>query len=193
MPQRDATPEVLTEIAKSQIRQFHLFKGEFDDGTLYLADSSRPITFEGQPYISLGHFITFDTIEEEADLQTTGVNVTLSGVPAEMVALVINQDLVDKRLSIYRGFIDENGSIVTDPLLIFRGRTDGGTFNESIDSEDGEPDGKAVISITAVNHWVDFEKTNGRRTNHKEQLNLFPGDEFFSFVADLVDKVITWK
>lgn len=193
MPSRNATTDVLNEIAKPRLKMFHLFKGAFDSGTLFLTDSVRNIVFQGNTYIGLGYFISFDTIEEEADLQTTGVNVTLSGVPSEMVSLVINQDLVDKTLTIHRGFLDDSGNVIPDPLLIFDGQTDGGTFNEAIDSDDGEPDGKAVITLTAVNHWVDFDKINGRRTNHKEQLNLFPDDQIFSGVADLVDKVITWK
>lgn len=187
MPQRDATNDFITEIEKSQTSAFHLFKGEFDDGDLLLTDAIRPITFNSETYTGLGHFISYDSIEETAALQTTGVTISLSGVPQEMVDLVIDQDLVDKRVSIYRGYFDSSGSVIVDPILIFRGRSDGGSFVENID------DGTAIISLAVASHWVDYDKTNGRRSNHKEQLSLFPDDDFFSFVPTLVDKVITWK
>lgn len=187
MSDRNAEAAFLTEIQKSNTRPFHLFEGDFDGGTVRFTDNTYDIDWGGNLWISAGHLIAFDAIEESADLQATGCNITLSGMNDEVIALTIDEDLADKVIKIWRGFFDADNVIIQDPLMIFKGRSDGATFSEDPD------EGSAMVSLAAISHFVDYEKVAGRRTNDKEQQKYFPGDYFAEFVASLTNKVIQWE
>lgn len=183
---RALATDTALEIQKSMLRPFHLFQGDFNDGTVRFTDNTYDLELMGATWLSVGHLIAFDTVEESGDLQATGCTINLSGMNEEVIALVVDQDLADKPITIYRGFFDPNNAIIT-PVQIFRGRSDGGTFSENTD------DGTSVVSLRGINQFVDYEKVNGRRTNDKEQQFHYPGDRFCKFIAELTNKVIEWE
>jgi hypothetical protein len=88
-------------------------------------------------------------------------------------------------LRIWKGFLDANLAVVVDPILIFEGRMDSPVIDENPDN------GSCIVSVSATNAWVDFERKSGRHTNHEEQQIFFPGDRGFEFVSELT-KEITW-
>jgi len=187
MSDRGASASVLAEIQKSQIRPFHLFEGVFDGGTVRFCDNTYNITWDSYEWVAAGHLISYDAIEESSDIQATGCSVTLSGMNGEVTAIAIDEDLADKVVKIYRGFFDSSNAIISDPLLIFKGRSEGATFSEDPDN------GTSVVNLEVISHFVDYDKVAGRRTNNKEQQRYFPADKFCEFIPNLVNAVIQWE
>lgn len=184
MSGRGASAGVLTELAKRANEPVHLFELYLDDQTVRITDAARQIAWGGNDYIAAGHLIGFDGLEESAELQVTSVKVQLSGVVQDTIALLLTHAYIDRRLAIYTAFVSGAG-VVIDPVPIFDGRCD----SPSID-EDPE-NGKCLVTLTAAQHWVDFERRPGRHTNHEEQQLWFPGDRFFEFVSGL-NREIKW-
>ena len=182
---RGASAAFLAELAKSKNQPFHLVELQLDSGTIYGTDASRSIVFDGNTYPALCHFLEFSGIRETAELQVSQCSLALSGVDQTLIAAVLGEDYIDRRLVIYKGFLSEDSaSVVVDPILIFDGRCD-----EPIITENPE-DGTCTVSIDAASHWVDFERRPGRHTNHEEQQIYFAGDTFFSRVSELGKPVI---
>ena len=91
MSGRGASAAVLTEIAKSANKPFHLCSMAllpFGGGALvyvYMTDAHRAVSFGGNSYLALGHFLTFSGLEEAAELKTTQASVSLAGVDQTLI------------------------------------------------------------------------------------------------------------
>ena len=182
---RGITSRTIVEVGKSQNQPFHLVDIVFDATPQYVTDAWKNIIWNGHTYTVLGHFIAFSDIEESAELQVASLTAQLSGVDQSVISAVLAEDYIDRPLRIYKGFLDANMAVIADPILIFEGRMDSPVIEENPD------DGSCVVSVSATNAWVDFERLSGRHTNHEEQQIFFPGDKGFEFVSEITQE-ITW-
>lgn len=185
MSNRNATEAVITEVAKRANQPFHLIQFVFDNETIYITDAYTTITWNGDDYVGVGHFLSFSDIEETATLQVSAITITLSGVDQTWISLFLNYDYIDRTVIIYKAFFDSAMDVISDPVLTFQGQMDEPAIAEDPDS------GKSEVSIKATNHWADFERIPGRHTNHTEQQIHYPGDMGFEFASEIV-KDITW-
>lgn len=184
MANRGATAAVRSEWGNAQTAPVHLFEAYFDDTVVRVTDAPFQITWAGNDYLANGHFLEFSGLEENAGLQETRVNVTLSGVDQFWVREVLALDYLDRRLVIYKGFLNASQALILNPVPIFDGRMDKPGIQEDPDS------GKCAVAIEAGWHWTDFGRRPGRHTNDNEQQQLFSGDAFFEFVSEINRQVI---
>lgn len=182
---RGSTAAFQAEIVKGQNRPVHLVSIHLDNETSYMTDAYKTITYGGNDYAGVGHFLGFSDIEESAEISVTSVTVNLSGIDQSWVSNFLNQDYIDREIKVSLAFIDDAQALVVDPVLIFDGR-----MNSPVISENPES-GESTISITATNSWVDFERTTGRYTNHEAQQIHFSGDKGFEFASKITED-ITW-
>ena len=188
MAQRGASAAYLTEINRSTNRPFHLYKGEFSSGTLYMTDANRSIVWGGQTWLGVGKFLAYDSIEEATDLIVSEINLTLTGVSTDIIAIVMTENLIERPVTIYRGFLDlTTYAVVVDPIIIFKGRTDGGSVGEDPDN------GTAIVELPCSSKLIDFDRVKGRRTNTTSQRQYYPFDKGFNFVPGLSEKIVVWK
>lgn len=182
---RGASSDVIAEMALDANRPVHLFELYLSGATTYATDAYRTIVWNGNTYPALGHFLDFDGVEEVSDLTITQCRVQLSGVDQTMISTVLSHEYIDRRLVIRKGFLSGAEAVLIDPLPIFDGRVDSPEIAEDPAS------GSCTVSISASSHWIDFERTPGRHTNHEEQQIWFPGDLGFEYVSQL-NKQIKW-
>jgi len=186
MSGRGASAAVISEVALSANRPFHLFEIYLDGITARSTDAYRDITWGGNNYSALGHFLEYSNIEETTDLQVNSVKLTQSGVDQSYISLFLGYNYIDRRMVIRKAFLDTNLAVIVDPLPIFDGRCDAPEINENPD------DGTCTVTFSAASHWVDFERRPGRHTNHEEQQIWFPGDLGFEYVAQVSSKELKW-
>ena len=111
------------------------------------------------------------------------MNITLSGVDQTYIALFLNSNYIDTKVSIYRAVMNDAAAVIGSPILIFNGVMTG------YEIEDSQSD--STIKIAIASHWKDFEKENGRKTNDNSQKIYFPNDEGFEFAAKTI-KELKW-
>jgi hypothetical protein len=185
---RGATPAVIAEIEKSKNQPFHLVEVEFSTTTYYLTDAWRDIIWDNgtgaHTYTALGHFLGFSDIEESSTVQVANLTAQLSGIDQTLLYSVLAEYYIDRPLRIYKGFLDDNSAVIVSPILIFEGRMDSPVIQENPD------DGSCVLSVSATNAWVDFERLSGRHTNHEEQQIFYPGDRGFEFVSEITREIL---
>ncbi|MBS1188905.1 MAG: hypothetical protein H6R10_697 [Rhodocyclaceae bacterium] len=186
MSGRGASQAVQAEAAKPSSQPVHLFELYLDGAATYATDAYREIVWNGNTYPAVGHFIGFDQIEETADLKVSQTAVVLSGVDQSEIAGVLTHNYIDRRLVIRKAFLSTlDDTVIIDPISILDGRCDAPVIEEDPDS------GTCTVSVPVSSHWIDFERTPGRHTNHDEQQIWFPGDLGFEFVSRL-NKDIKW-
>lgn len=182
---RSASAAFLTELLKSKSEPCWLVEAHFDDGVIRMTDAWKSITWGGNSYVAQGHFLGFSGLSESFDMRIPSVSVTISAVDQSWIQRALTKQYIDRRLVIYKAFIDYVNGVVTDPVLMFDGRMDGMPIS---DDPDG---GSCIITVSATNQWSDFERRPGRHTNDQEQQSFFPGDKFFEFASE-VNKQIRW-
>ena len=105
---RSASSSFLAELAKSANQPFHLIEIQFDSATSYATDAARDIVYNGNTYLALSHFLEFSAVEETSELKVSQCTVSLSGVDQTMIAVVLDEPCIDRRLLIYKGFLAES-------------------------------------------------------------------------------------
>lgn len=135
-------------------------------------------------YLAQGAFLNFGNIVESSDLRVGQLDMTFTAVDTTTIALLINNEYVDKRVVIYRAILDDEYTFGNDDVFtVFDGRILGYSIRET--------ETTATVVITASSQFADFERTNGRRTNPASQNIHFPNDRGMDFSAQIV-KDIKW-
>ena len=159
---------------------------------LYFTSSNIDIDFDSNTapdsgvntYLAQGQFLYFGNIVESSDLRVGQVDLTFTAVDTTTVALLLNNNYMNKRVVIYRAILDEDYSFTSDDVFtVFDGRI----MNYNI----RETDLTATVTMTVASLFADFERKNGRRTNNASQQRVFSSDLGMNFSAEIV-KDIKW-
>lgn len=188
MSGRGASVAVLAEIGKAANQPFHLFEIHFDvadGGTIRFTDSPRAVSWGGNTYVAQGHFLSYSGVTESTETRVHTAQLQLSGVDQTMVAAILGKQYIDRRLLIYKAFLDASDVVLVDPFAIFDGRCDQPSMDEDPDS------GKCVVTLGAADAWADFTRTIGRHTNPADQNIFFPADRGFDLVAALAGQQVS--
>lgn len=165
------------EVEKNQIKTFHLMELHFNDSSqtylnenLYFTDGFRPITYDSATHLessaptyqAVGKLLTFGSVIESTAIKVNAISVSLSGVDVSDISDVVHSNVINKRVVIYRTFLDSNNAFQTDrTYLLFDGNIKNFTANEGPE--------QSTINFSVATHWANFEAQNGRITNSSTQ------------------------
>ena len=171
-----------TEAAKASLFIITMAKLEFDSGTVYVHDGVGSVTFDGNTYLGVGKYGSFDIIDENIDTVARGIKVTLSGVDTSLIPIVMDEVYQGRPATFYVGFLDQNLNFVADPEEIWSGRMD--TMSISMDQN------SAVISLSCE-YRLRKEPVLARFTDEDQRL-AFAGDTFFNLTQFIPRYKATW-
>ncbi len=181
---RDLTTSVNTILESNSLKPFFALDLEFDGGNFVAWTGYGNITFGGTTYFGSGDFLNVSQISETADIQANGINITLSGIPSDLISSALNETYQGRPAKLYLGLLDDNNAVVSDPYLMFSGRMDTMGIEDSGDT--------ANIGLTAESRLIDLERSRERRYTSEDQKIDYPTDKGLEFIADLQDKEIIW-
>ncbi len=174
--QRGMNAATLAEIQKEKCRTFILIRFGFS-APEYITDAHKNVDYGGSTYLAGGNLISIDSIKESNELAINSVSIEVSGFNLANVAIALNEeDYTNGQVDIYRGFFDASYNLIADPVSIFpRGKIIKFDFTEDFSGN------SASLKWTVANHWADWDKISGRRTNHADQQLYYPGDLGFEY------------
>ena len=181
---RSLTTAVKNEQATNDIRPVHLITIGF--GTpVNITDCSFPLTSSisgsSVTYSASDFILGISNHTEETDITKSSVSISLSGADQTFISTVLNENVVNDSVDIYRGFLNDSNALIADPFLLYRGK---------IDSFDiAETDTDSQVNLSIVSNWADFEKKNGRKTNNTSQQRFFSGDVGMDFSSQTVQDI----
>lgn len=177
---------ILAEIAKRRIATAHLIKIDWGiAGPAFYTDSRRDITFDGDVYQASGDFLDFSAPPESMDITSTSITINISGAAQINLQVMLTEKVANTPVTLSRVLLDDSLQVIDDPFVLFFGFMDNFEFNEDPESGDSE------VTWNVSSHWIDFERTRGRRTNDTDQQKHFPGDKGFEF-APIIKENIKW-
>lgn len=180
---RTLTTPVANALQAGNVPYLMLISLDFASGTLRLSSAAYDFQWNGYTWTGAGNLASIQVIEEGAELQMYGVQMTLSGIPATLVSNALNQTYRGRSALIYLAPLDSSYNVLADPVVAFSGRMD------TMQIEIGKT---ATIAMTAESRLTDWERARVRRYNSEDQQQVYPGDLGFQFVPQMVEKQITW-
>jgi len=178
---RSLTTAVKNELATNDIRPVHLITINFSTPvnitdcsfSLTSSVSGSSITYSASDFI-----LGVSEHSEQTDLTKASIDLILSGADQTFISTVLNENVTNDSVSIFRGFLDSNNSLIADPFLLYKGNIENFTIEES------EKD--SLVNLSIVSHWADFDKKNGRKTNNTSQQRFFSTDVGMDFSSQTV-------
>ena len=178
---RTLTTALKNELLTNEIRPVHLLSIGFatpvniTDNSFSLTSSvsGSSTTYTASPFL-----VATPTFTEETDLTKTSLNITLSGADTTFISTVLNENIVNDSVDIFRGLLDSNNALIADPILLYSGNIDTFQINES--------ETESNVTLTVVSHWADFDKKSGRQTNNNSQQRFFNTDVGMDFSSQTV-------
>lgn len=180
---RDMTTAAANAAEAERIIPIVMVDFDFESGHTRVHSGVSPFVFEGNTYTGLGELGKISTFDENADLQSTGIQLTLSGVDPAKLAIALDTHYQGRTVIVYIGFLSTDHQLIEDPVVLWRGRMDYMTINIGVE---------AVINITAQNPLADWDRPRERRYNSADQQARYPGDLGFEFVEQSVNEEVLW-
>lgn len=181
---RSLTTAIKNELATNDIRPVHLITigfstpVNFTDCSFSLTSSvsGSSVTYSASDFI-----MDISDFSEQTELSKSSLNLSLSGADQTFISTVLNENITNDTVDIYRGFLDSSNALISDPFLFYKGQIDGFTI--------GETDTASTVTLSIVSHWADFEKRNGRKTNNTSQQRFFANDKGMDFSSQTVQDI----
>ena len=177
---RSLTTAIKNELATNKLNPVTLIYLGVGSGTRY-TDHYKDITFDSNTYLASSLFLGSSEVSEESNVAVDSITISFTGADQTIIALLLNNQYMDKEVEIYKGFLDNNQSIIADPFLLFKGAIESFSLEENEDSSN--------VSISVASHWADFEKLKGRKTNTSSQELYFEDDVGFDFASQSVQDI----
>ena len=111
------------------------------------------------------------------------MSLSLSGVDQTYISIALSENIINDDVYIYRGYLDSNNALISDPFLLFYGTIDEYKIIDTTTTSN--------IVLTVTSHWGNFSKTSGRTTTDNSQQRFFSSDKGMEFAA-LTVRDIKW-
>ena len=170
---------IITALGQPAVYPFYAVEMLFDSGAVRLWTGYANRTIDGQTYIGAGTLLSISGLEEVNDLSAKSATIALDGISSSVVSLSLAEPYQRRSCRILWGVTD-----VSDFVEVFAG------YMNTMQIEDsGET---SNITLTVESKLIELNRPRARRYTHESQQSRYPGDTFFSFVADIQDKDIPW-
>lgn len=141
--------------------------------TAYLTDYSSDLEFNGDLYTNIGKLLSVSGSTSELKASPSELSISLSGIPTNSIADILNHEIKGSEVYIYRIFLDpvthaiidlDPGPGVGNVLLKFRGIVTNYDISDSVDIEALTATSTITLTCNSVVEILS-SKVNGRRTN----------------------------
>jgi hypothetical protein len=191
------------------IYPFFAVEMNFDsDNVLRLWTGVGTLTFEGVSWTGAGTLLGISSVEETKEIAAKGANISITGLPSEVLALALSTPYQGRTCKIYFGMFAK-GSLQkesTNFILLEDGsrieledRSTGLTeiFTGYMDQMNiSEDAGTGTIQVSVENKLIDLERARvARYTAEYQRSRDIVGastDAGFDFVADMQDQKLAW-
>lgn len=163
---------------------FFAVKAEFDSGDVRVWSGDGDLSVGGENYLGVGTLLQISGAEDNLELTSTGVSVSLAGMDANVLNLALTENYQNRLITIFLGFLSGGTDVSVGTMTIFKGRMQSMTIND-------DPNG-SLIQIDAENRLIDLRRPSNLRYTKESQKYIDSSDSCFNRVQDLADKEIIW-
>jgi hypothetical protein len=183
MANRPITTPTANALAATQVRAVVFVEMDFASGYLRMNNSAQNMDWNSLTWLGIGRVGSIDPVGEGVTLEVRGLRFSISGIDPAHVSLALNEQYQGRACSMWFAPLNEDYSVIADPVLVFSGRMD------LMDIDMGTT---ATITVSAESRLADWDRPRVRRYNAADQAITDPADKGFEFVPQMVEKNIRW-
>lgn len=188
-------------LAGGRVDAVNLFRFDFNSATMRLWMGGFGLrTNDGATWDNIGSFGDAEGIEQAVNGEAPQATFTLSGLDVTLVRTARDEWREEAKNRLARAYIQffgtddpddpENQRALDLPYPIWAGRMMTPTFDVGA-GQDGEP-GNSSIKVSAESIFAKRSRPRAALYTDSDQKQRFADDDGFEFVADVVNKVVTW-
>ena len=178
---RGLSSAVKTKLASGKFTMAHLVKLELNTTYKY-TDYAVNIVDGSDTYVPNGFLHGIGAIAETATINIGSIDIAVSSATQTILSDVLTNGHLNRNVTIKRTILDTDDSVVTSGTFqIYAGYIEGMSITDR--------QGDAIINFAVANHWADFQRIEGRRTNDSSQQHFFDGDKAFEFTSQAGKKL----
>ncbi len=213
---RAIDPNTKAAAAAPLIHPVLFVKLEFDGGDVNMHTELGDIIFGGDTYTGIGKLGGISGMEENSDLSRTPISLSLSGIPNDLVSILLGEQYQGRTATIFLGYLDLTGAFNISTITTEDGATsytaeDGSTlytiesgaanvmvadpviiYKGNIDTADFAIDKSFAVTISVESRFAAWDKPLTRRYNNSDQQSRHPGDKGLQFVEQAASKTLWW-
>lgn len=181
---RDLNSYVESAIGSKTLEPVMLLELNFSSGPVYLWTGYGDLVYDGKTYIGGGELLGVGNISETNDTTAQGISVSLSGVPLDMISLVLTESdtFQGREANILLGVM-QDGALL-GATQIFSGAMDTMTI-----AENGET---STIAVSIENELLRLLIPPNQQYTDADQKLDYPEDDFFQYVNGIQQADILW-
>lgn len=181
---RTITAGMVTELTAGSLRPITLVKFEFDSGDVNFWDGVGDLSWSGDTYVGSGNLLAISPVIESERIVANGVEFSLSGYPASLISVALDEDYQGRAVSMWRGAFDASKGIIADPILLFGGIMDVMKIDEAGDT--------AIVSVLAESQLRSLTRPSARKWTDMDQKVNYPDDDGFREIPQVQDDSVEW-
>tara|TARA_B100000900_G_scaffold410036_1_gene426998 strand:- start:5253 stop:5819 length:567 start_codon:yes stop_codon:yes gene_type:complete len=184
---RTIASAILSKFNDSEVSPFYAIELFFDTTTIRVWTGYGDITvssLSSQTYSGVGEILEISNIEESQDISAKGINITLSGIPSNLIAHALNTAYQGRLCNVHFGFIDWSSPANQTGMLVFTGYMDTMLIDEGPET--------STIVTSVESRLIDLERPRNRRYTTQNQKQRHSGDLAFDFVESLQNQRLQW-
>lgn len=179
------TPQALLNLLDDpEVKPFYAVEMNFTSAPVRFWTGYGDRTINGDTYLGTGNLLSITGLDEVNDLSAKSITLQLSGVPASLVSLALQEPYQNRECKVYFGATDITNPQTFNEIEVFSGLMNVMTIEDS-----GET---SVISLTVDSKLIRLEKSSNWRYTEGSQKARYSSDTFFNYVSDLQDKTLVW-
>jgi hypothetical protein len=144
-------------------------------------DHYKDITYDSNTYSASSLFTRLSSVTESSEIEVSNITLSFSGADQTIISLFLSNNYMEKEAEVYKGFLNSSEAVIADPFLLFKGRIESFSIDETINNSNA--------NIVVASHWSDFSKIEGRKTNTGSQQLHFSTDKGFEFASQTVQDI----
>lgn len=182
---RNLHSDLNTAVQQDEVHPAILAKVNTTGGDVRVWTGIGDLTYNAETYTGTGTFLGVSPNSERTDLSASGVTLSLSGIPSDLVSAALGQVQQGRSCQVWMALLNTStGALINNPYELFAGFSDVTVLSEGAET--------STISIQSENRLVDLERARIRRYTNEDQKSEHSGDKGFEFVPSLQDKVIVF-
>ena len=131
---RSLTTAVKNELATNDIRPVHLITIGFST-PVNITDCSFSLTSSvsgaSVTYTASDFIMGISEHSEQTDISKSTLKLTLSGADLTFISTVLNENVTNDTVDIYRGLLADDNTLIADPLLLYKGNIENYNISET--------------------------------------------------------------
>lgn len=177
---RTLTTAVKNELATDSLQPINLVYINIGTGYRF-TDHYKDVTYDSNTYLASSLFTRLSSVTESSEIEVSNITLSFSGADQTIISLFLSNNYMEKEAEVYKGFLNSSEAVIADPFLLFKGRIESFSIDESINQSNA--------NIVVASHWSDFSKIEGRKTNTGSQQIHFNTDKGFEFASQTVQDI----